>query len=179
MINPKYIPYRFQYLRPVGFIPKKFATKINEQPFKQNIDTISMSILNRQPTQAIVQVTKENLEKALYGYDRPESLPDNPHFKLAIEYFMMYLRNYIPQHKPQYHSLYVKMNTSPGYPWNLYYSDKNSVDPYLLSEVVSEKLGRKDVIWQLNMKKETLPITKILDNKMRSYVMAPDRKSVV
>lgn len=168
------MPYKgesqFKYIKEVGFINKRYVPKLHEDPYSYPIDPIAQRLLNHTLTSAHVRRTLKNTKQAIMGYDRPPAVPDNSDFQLAVEYFYEYISQYIKPHTPQYHDLYVNMKSGAGWPLRLHYPSKGDVPDEVLSNIFQQPLI--NIYWELMMKGEMLPITKIATDKMRSYVAA-------
>lgn len=181
MLTPKLTPvshvYKslvddFSVLRCLGKYENKHYFKYFDQPISHKIDQIATKILQYEPTQAVVRPTLENVTLAIKGFDHGLTLPENELWELAKLYLKEYISMYIPRHYPQYTGLEMDYSRSCGFPWNLYFKTKGDIPDWLISQAIFDDLD--SVIWSLSMKRETLPIEKILkDNKMRSFMMPP------
>jgi len=172
-IEPRYYSkdFKFKNIKVVGHTRPQMSQKWHNTAENIHIDEDAMKILDYTPTHSFVRQTKDNFKIAVNKFDAPKILPDNETFWQSYNLLLKHLEQSIPRHKPTYKGLYMDFKTSSGYPLNRFWKDKEKVPEELLSELIQTE---EDIyIWQLAMKKERLPITKIRDGKMRSYMMPP------
>lgn len=165
-------PYQLKILKPICWYPPANYTNYKQEPFFYIIDETAYNLLKFDVTDAIVRPTRENVKLALVNFDNVSVMIWNENMEYAKKLLLQYLSMFIDKVKPNYEGLKMKYNTSPGYPLNLYFKQKDNVPEELVEQMFEEETD--EVIWQMSMKRETLPLTKILkDNKMRSFMMPP------
>lgn len=169
----------------IGYLPRKKGFKFKETPYQLIIDEVARLITNHEPTQGIVRPTKSNYWNAVEMFDHPFTHPDakfenvtdripkelnqDPIWKLAFDMVISYLMHYIPMERPKYDDLYMDFNTNPGYPENIYWNQKRDVPCQRINDDLYCKY--ETYYWNLAMKRERLPMDKILSDKMRSFMM--------
>jgi len=144
--------------------------KLNKENYRLVIDEGAHKLLGNFPIDmASVRVTKENYNLAVMSFDSPFTCPDNEFWTLAMEYTYQYLAQYIPISRPQFKDLYMDFSTGAGFPWNLFFPTKGDIPEDMIETDLNDPYT--PYYWNLAMKKEKLPIVKIKENKMRSFMM--------
>ncbi len=164
--------FKFENISLKGFIRKPFF-KINEEPWRfDGSDYVVGEMLGEKCMSAHVQLTNENYHRAIMEFDHPKVLPNDQMFIKAIDYVNELIDSVCPNHKPAYgEDLYCDFTKSPGYPLNKLYREKGDCP----IEVINYELHgpQNKYIWQLTPKSEILPLTKIRENKIRTFMIPP------
>jgi hypothetical protein len=160
-----------EYIQVLGQMSKNMSYfKFHETPYKQTDDPIARQILGYAPQQAVVRTTKKNYYTAIKGFDHIKKKPDNYKWELSIQYTERYISSYIKRTTPRYKDLYMDFTTGCGYPWNRFFNKKSEIPEEWIKMDLFGPI--ETYYWHLAMKKEKLPIKKILEkDKMRSFMM--------
>lgn len=162
--------FKFKYIKHLYSIWRPTFYKFHKKPDFINPDLEAKLLLGDHVlTQGVVRMTRENYLRAVLKFDFERVHPtDDPLWFIATQYVIMLLQMYIPRRKPCYSGLDMDWSTNPGYPLNRWFKTIGEVPLWLLQIFLPHVYGH---IWQLAMKRENLPLTKIHDNKMRSFMM--------